>query len=90
MKNQSKGDIVIYQTKDGLTKIDVRFEDETVWLTQQQMAELYQSSRTNIVEHIQHMKKENCRKSQPVGNSDRFDWKVQGKSVEKFLSTTST
>ena len=58
MENQSKGDIVIYQTKDGLTKIDVRFEDETVWLAQQQMAELYQSSRTNIVEHIQHIYEE--------------------------------
>ena len=73
MKNQSKGDIVIYQTKDGLTKIDVRFEDETVWLTQQQMAELYQSSRTNIVEHIQHIYEEGelqeestCRKFRQV------------------------
>ena len=34
IENQNKGDIVIYQTKDGLTKIDVRFEDETVWLSQ--------------------------------------------------------
>ncbi|WP_296690190.1 virulence RhuM family protein [Treponema sp. UBA6852] len=73
MENQSKGDIVIYQTKDGLTKIDVRFEDETVWLTQQQMAELYQSSRTNIVEHIQHIYEEGelqeestCRKFRQV------------------------
>ncbi|WP_288569964.1 hypothetical protein [uncultured Treponema sp.] len=55
MENQNKGYIVIYQTKDGLTKIDVRFEDETVWLSQQQMAELYQSSRTNIVEQIRHI-----------------------------------
>lgn len=39
MENQNKGDIVIYQTKDGLTKIDVRFEDETVWLTQAQLVE---------------------------------------------------
>lgn len=73
MENQNKGDIVIYQTKDGLTKIDVRFEDETVWLTQQQMAELYQSSRTNIVEHIQHIYEEGelqeestCRKFRQV------------------------
>ena len=47
------GEIILYQTEDGLTKIDVRFEDETVWLTQQQMADLFQSSRSNIVEHIQ-------------------------------------
>ena len=49
---ENQGDIVIYQTEDGDTKIDVRFVDETVWLTQQQMAELFQSSRSNIVEHI--------------------------------------
>ena len=47
--------IIIYQTEDGQTQIDVRVENETVWLTQAQMAELFQSSRTNIVEHIQHI-----------------------------------
>ena len=52
---QSTGDIIIYQTDDGLTKIDVKLDDETVWLNQQQLAELYQSSRTNVVEHIKHI-----------------------------------
>ena len=52
------GEIILYQTEDGLTRIDVRFEDETVWLTQQQMADLFQSSRSNIVEHIQHIYEE--------------------------------
>ena len=56
--DQNKGDIVIYQTQDGLTQINVRFEDETVWLSQQQMAALYQTSRTNIVEHIKHIYEE--------------------------------
>lgn len=46
------GEIIIYQAEDGLAKIDVRVAEETVWLTQQQMAELFQSSRSNIVEHI--------------------------------------
>ena len=46
------GDIIIYKTEDGLTKIDVKIENETVWLSQQQMAELFSTSRTNIVEHI--------------------------------------
>ncbi len=71
--NENQGDIVIYQTEDGGTKIDVRFVDETVWLTQQQMAELFQSSRTNIVEHIQHIYEEGeldeastCRKFRQV------------------------
>lgn len=49
------GDIIIYQTEDGLTNIDVKIEDETVWLTQQQLAELYKSSRTNVNEHIKHI-----------------------------------
>jgi hypothetical protein len=49
------GEIVIYQTEDGLTNIEVKIQDETVWLTQQQMAELFQTSRTNIVEHIKHI-----------------------------------
>ena len=49
------GEIILYQSEDGLTKIDVRFEDQTVWLTQQQMAELFQSSRSNIVEHIRNI-----------------------------------
>ena len=71
--DENQGDIVIYQTEDGDTKIYVRFVDETVWLTQQQMAELFQSSRTNIVEHIQHIYEEGeldeastCRKFRQV------------------------
>lgn len=47
--------IVIYQTEDGQARIAVHFEDETVWLTQQQMADLFQTSRTNVVEHIRHI-----------------------------------
>ena len=50
--NEIQGDVIIYQTEDGKTKIDVRFVDETVWLSQQQMAELFQTARTNIVHHI--------------------------------------
>lgn len=53
-----QGDIVIYQTEDGVTKIDVRFVDDTVWLTQQQMAVLFQTSRTNVVEHIKNIYQE--------------------------------
>jgi hypothetical protein len=51
----NNGDIIIYQSEDGQTHIEVRVEQETVWLTQQQMAELFQSSRTNVVEHIKHI-----------------------------------
>ena len=50
--NAENGDIIIYQTDDGLTKIDVKVQNETVWLSQQQMAELFSTSRTNVIEHI--------------------------------------
>ena len=44
--------IIIYQTEDGQTQIDVRLENDTVWLTQAQMAELFQKDRTVITRHI--------------------------------------
>ena len=47
--------IIIYQSEDGVVRLDVRLEDKTVWLTQQQMADLFGSSRTNVVEHIKHI-----------------------------------
>ena len=49
--------IVIYQTEDGHTQIDVRLENETVWLTQAQMADLFQTDRTSIVRHINNIYK---------------------------------
>lgn len=53
------GEILIYQTDDGLTNIEVKVQEETVWLTQQQMADLFQTSRTNVVEHIKNIYDEN-------------------------------
>ena len=71
--DQGQGEIVIYQAEDGLTKVECRFVDETVWLTQQQMAELFHTSRSNIVEHIGHIYEEGeldevstCRKFRQV------------------------
>ena len=65
--------MIIYQTDDGTVKVDVRMRDDTVWLSQQQMAELYQTSRTNVVEHIRHIYEEGeltedstCRKFRQV------------------------
>ena len=49
------GDIVIYQSEDGNTRINVNLQDETVWLSQQQLVELYQTSKSNISEHIKHI-----------------------------------
>ncbi len=52
---EEQNSILIYKTEDGKTDIKVRFESEDVWLSQQQMAELYQTARTNVVEHIKHI-----------------------------------
>lgn len=53
----NRGKIVIYQTKDGKTSIDVKLENETVWLNQAQMAELFQTDRTSIVKHVNNIYK---------------------------------
>lgn len=71
----NKSQIVIYKTEDGQTKIDVRFDNETVWLTQNALAELFQTTKQNISLHIKN-----------VFN----DGELQQKSVVKeFLTTAS-
>ena len=47
--------ILIYRTTDGLTKVNVTFDEDTVWLTQDQMAELFQKAKSTINEHIKHI-----------------------------------
>ena len=51
--------IIIYQTEDGNTKIETRLEDETVWLTQAQLCELFQKSKATVSEHIKNIFDEN-------------------------------
>ena len=48
--NSNQGEILIYQTDEGDTKIDVRFVEDSVWLTQAQLMELFQTSKKNISE----------------------------------------
>jgi hypothetical protein len=66
--------IIIYQSEDGKTKIETRLEDETVWLTIDQMAELFQKSRSTINEHILNIYEEgelnNEASMRKIGNSD--------------------
>lgn len=47
--------VLIYTSNDGKTKIDVKLEEETLWLTQTQLCELYQTSKSNVSEHIKHI-----------------------------------
>lgn len=85
LNEHAENQIIIYQTDDGQTQIDVRMENETVWLTQTQMAELFQTNRTTIVRHINNIYRENeldrdstCAKNAQV--------KVEGKrSVKRVV-----
>lgn len=54
----NKGEIILYQTPDGTTKLDVKVEQDNVWLTQAQMADLFQKDRTVITRHINNVFKE--------------------------------
>ena len=56
--SDNQGDVIIYQSEDGKTKIDVRFVDESVWLTQLQLVKLFDSSKANISEHIKNIYEE--------------------------------
>lgn len=56
--NNDFGEIVVYQSKDGLTRVDVRFEAESVWLSKAQMGTLYQRDRSVITRHIQNIFRE--------------------------------
>ena len=55
---ENKGNVIIYQSEDGVVRLDVRLEDKTVWLTIDQMAELFGKSRSTINEHILHIYEE--------------------------------
>ena len=53
--DNDKGEVIIYKTEDGLTHIDVKMENDTVWLTQAQMSELFQRERSVISKHIRNI-----------------------------------
>lgn len=55
LKDHNNSEILIYQSENGITRIDVKIVDETVWLTQAQLCELYQTSKSNVSEHIKHI-----------------------------------
>ena len=55
---ESGGEFLLYQTEDGQVRLDVRLQDETVWLTQATMSELFQTTKQNISLHIQSIFKE--------------------------------
>ena len=78
--------IIIYQTEDGQTQIDVRLENETVWLTQAQMVELFQTTKQNVSLHLNNLYKEGELKKEEVNRAKylhKFNRKVKGMSLVK-------
>ena len=84
--------VTLYQTDDGQTKIQVKMEDETVWLTQDQMADFFNKGRTTIIEHIQNVFKEGeldeksvCREFRRTG-TDRKEYGVKHYNLDVIIS----
>ena len=72
--NPTLNDIIIYQTEDGEIKLDVKMDKETVWLTQAQMSDLFQTDRTAILRHINNIYKvKNWSQSQLVQKLHKFE-----------------
>jgi len=89
--NMNTGEIFIYQNSEGSIKIDVRLEDETVWLTQEQMSSLFGKARTTITEHIQNVFKEGelteevvCRNFRLTTQHGAIEGKTQEISVKHY------
>ena len=89
---RSKGQILIYQTEEGRTRLEVRLDGETVWLTQKAMAELYQTSVPNINIHIQNICNEreldenSVIKESLITASDGKNYRVKFYSLDMILS----
>lgn len=92
MDTNNKGEVLIYQSEDGITHIDVKMEDETVWLTQAQLCELYQSSKSNISEHITHifeegeLEKESVVRKFRTTGSDEKNYNVIHYNLDMIIS----
>lgn len=89
---QNKSQLIIYQTEDGQTKIQVKMEDETVWLTQDQMAELFAKGRSTITEHIHNVfnegeldEKSVCREFRRTG-TDGKEYVVKHYNLDVIIS----
>jgi len=89
MENNSE--IIIYTAPDGTTKLQVQLEDETVWLTQEQMAMLFGKGRTTITEHIGNIfkegkldEKEMCRLFRHTTKHGAIEGKTQSKQVKYY------
>jgi len=88
---EHSSEIIIYQTSNNETRIQTRLQDETVWLTQEQMAELFGKGRTTITEHIGNIFKEGeldekvvCRNFRHTTKHGAIESKTQDKQVKYY------
>lgn len=88
---EPQSNLLIYQSEDGVTRIETRLEGETVWLTQAQMADLFQKGRTTITEHIKHIFEEGeleeevvCRKYRHTTQHGAIEDKMQEREVKYY------
>ena len=86
-----KGEIILYRREDGAVQIDVRVEDQTVWLTQEQMAALFGKGRSTIAEHISHIFEEGeldenvvCRNFRQTTQQGAIEGKTQEREVKHY------
>ena len=86
-KDMPKGEILLYQTEDGSTRIDVRLQDETLWLTQMQMAELFQKDKRTISEHIANVYEEGELPQEATVRNFRTVQKEGSREVERDLAS---
>ena len=88
---QNNGEIIIYQSEDGKIRLDVRLENNSVWLSQEQIALLFSKGRTTITEHISNIFKEGelnkekvCRKIRHTTQHGDVEGKTQSKEVTLY------
>lgn len=82
---ENKGEILIYQTPKGDTKIDVRMENETVWLSLAQLVELFQKSKSTISEHIKNIYEEGELEREPTVRKFRTVQNEGSRVVERDI-----
>jgi len=83
MENNSE--LLIYQTSDGNTKIEVQLQDETVWLSLNQMSELFQKAKSTISEHIKHIYEEGELQEIPTVRKFRTVQQEGNRTIEREI-----
>jgi hypothetical protein len=78
--SSGRGEILLYQTEDGRTRVECRFQDETIWLSQAMMAELYQTSKQNISLHLHNL----CREGELDANRVVKEYLTTGPDGKKY------